>query len=106
MVGKSLNKEGKVDDISAVWEGDPIINLLISGQGDNRRVWIKTDRGKYILSIAEIAVTNSSLEYCMPLYHPGLRTIFIGFETELQVKGKDRVLVKKVCQVGIAKKFH
>jgi hypothetical protein len=95
-----------VDDISAVWEGDPIINLLISGQGDNRRVWIKTDRGKYTVAIADIAVTYSSLEYCMPLFHPGLRLIYIGFETESKAKGKDRVLVEKVSRVAMAKKFH
>lgn len=94
-----------MEEFSEGWEGDPIIRLIIVGKGNDRRVWIKTDKDKYCVPLAEIKVTYSSLEYAMPLYAPNIRLILIGSETELRLgTGKDRALVEKVIQIALAKK--
>lgn len=94
-----------MEDFFEGWEGDPIELLLIVGKGKSRMVHIKTDRGKYKVPLAEIAVSHSSQEYSLPLYAPNIRLILIGYETELSVNtGKERALVEKVIRVAFARK--
>lgn len=89
------------------WEGDLIINLLISGEGRERRVWILTDQGKYIMPIADVMVSYASDEYSSPLYNPNTHLILIGQETELRLpEGKERKLVEKVIQIALSRKFR
>ncbi len=85
------------------WEGDLIMVLLVVGNGNERRVLIRTDRGKYEVPLSDLTVSQASSEYCMPLYDPLKKMILIGWETETHVSnGKERRLVEKVGLIALA----
>lgn len=86
------------------WEGDLITNLLISGKGEEQRVWILTDQGKYTIPRKEIRVNFATDEYSMPLFDPEKKIILIGMETELSVSNKDASLVEKVVRIALRQK--
>jgi hypothetical protein len=87
------------------WEGDLIIEISIIGEGQDRRVLIKSDRGNYDEIITELKVVHASDEFSLPLFDPEKKLILIGWETELHVPNVAvQQLVQKVITIAFATK--